>query len=176
VPVPIGTVVRDADTHEELGDLTRDGDELLVARGARRLGEPALQVEHQSHTAPVRPGACRERRLLEFELKVIADVGLLGLPMPANPRSSVRSPPRGQGRGLSVHHPAPEPGSGDVGSTAASSWPTSRSHRRGRAGAGLGIRFLKHLQRTRLLLHLVDIAPLDPEADRYATHAPSFRS
>src|SRR3977135_2552821 len=81
VPVPIGTVVRDADTHEELGDLTRDGDELLVARGGKGgWGNQRFKSSTNRTPRQFGPGLPGERRLLEFELKVIADVGLLGLP------------------------------------------------------------------------------------------------
>src|SRR5207248_1364166 len=81
VPVPIGTVVRDADTHEELGDLTRDGEQLLVARGGKGgWGNQRFKSSTNRSPRQFGPGLPGERRLLEFELKVIADVGLLGLP------------------------------------------------------------------------------------------------
>src|SRR6266853_656568 len=81
VPVPIGTVVRDADTHEELGDLTRDGEELLVARGGKGgWGNQRFKSSTNRSPRQFGPGLPGEKRVLEFELKVIADVGLLGLP------------------------------------------------------------------------------------------------
>src|SRR5438034_949348 len=81
VPVPIGTVVRDADTHEQLGDLTRDGEELLVARGGKGgWGNQRFKSSTNRSPRQFGPGLPGEKRSLEFELKVIADVGLLGLP------------------------------------------------------------------------------------------------
>jgi GTP-binding protein len=81
VPVPIGTVVRDADTNEELGDLTRDGAELLVARGGKGgWGNQRFKSSTNRSPRQFGPGLPGEKRSLEFELKVIADVGLLGLP------------------------------------------------------------------------------------------------
>jgi GTPase len=81
VPVPIGTVVRNADTGEELGDLTRDGTELLVARGGKGgWGNQRFKSSTNRSPRQFGPGLPGEKRTLEFELKVIADVGLLGLP------------------------------------------------------------------------------------------------
>jgi len=143
VPVPIGTVVHDADTHEELGDLTRDGEELLVARGGKGgWGNQRFKSSTNRSPRQFGPGLPGERRLLEFELKVIADVGLLGLPNAGNPRSSVRSPPRGPGS-RTIHSPPCTRTWGwwTWGSTAASSWPTSpvslKGPRKGRdSGSG----------------------------------------
>ena len=81
VPVPIGTVVRDAETQEVLGDLTRDGQELLVARGGKGgWGNQRFKSSTNRTPRQYGPGLPGEKRALEFELKVIADVGLLGLP------------------------------------------------------------------------------------------------
>src|SRR4029077_18322746 len=81
VPVPIGTVVRDAETQEVLGDLTRDGQELLVARGGKGgWGNQRFKSSTNRTPRQFGPGLPGEKRSLEFELKVIADVGLLGLP------------------------------------------------------------------------------------------------
>ena len=81
VPVPVGTIVRDAETHEQLGDLVRDGDVLQVAQGGKG-GWGNAKFKTSTNRAPRQfgPGLPGEKRLLELELKVIADVGLLGLP------------------------------------------------------------------------------------------------
>ncbi|MBV8911212.1 MAG: GTPase ObgE, partial [Gammaproteobacteria bacterium] len=89
VAVPLGTVVRDADTREELGDLTRDGDLLLVARGGKGgWGNQRFKSSTNRSPRQFGPGLPGEKRSLEFELRVIADVGLLGLP---NARKSTLS-------------------------------------------------------------------------------------
>ena len=81
VLVPVGTMVRDADTGEQLGDLVREGDTLLVARGGKG-GWGNAKFKTSTNRAPRQfgPGLPGEKRVLELELKVIADVGLLGLP------------------------------------------------------------------------------------------------
>ena len=168
VHVPVGTVVRDSDTGEVLGDLSMPDMDLLVAKGGKGgWGNQRFKSSKNRSPRQFGPGLPGEARELELELKVIADVGLLGLP---NAGKSTLITAVSAARPKIADYPFttlyPNLGVISCGNQRSFVMADIPGLIEGAAdGAGLGIRFLKHLQRTRVLLHLVDILPVDPNAD-----------
>ena len=164
VRVPVGTTVVDAETRTAIGDVTVPGEALLVARGgARGLGN--LRFKSSTNRAPRRTtlGKPGERRRLGLELKVVADVGLLGLPNAGKSTLLARvssAKPRIADYPFTTLTPNLGVVRVDVGASFVMADIPGLIQGASR-GAGLGFRFLKHLSRAPLLLHLVDAAPAD---------------
>ena len=164
IRVPIGTRVHDADTAEFLGEVLNQGQALLVARGGHH-GLGNVHFKSSTNRAPrqATQGTPGERRTLHLELVLLADVGLLGMPN-AGKSSLIRA--LSSARPKVADYPFttlyPNLGVVQAGTDASFVIADIPGLIEGAAdGAGLGIQFLKHLGRTRLLLHLVDIAPGD---------------
>jgi len=171
VPMPVGTVVIDDDTGESLGDLSQAGQVLLVAKGGKGgWGNQRFKSSVNRTPRQITPGLPGEARTLRVELRLLADVGLLGLPNAGKStliRAVSAARPKVADYPFTTLHP--QLGVVSVGPAKSFVMADIPGLIEGAAeGAGLGIRFLKHLQRTRILLHLVDIAPPDPEADPVA--------
>jgi GTP-binding protein len=166
--VPVGTVIRDEDTEELIADLAQDGQRALLAKGGKG-GLGNLHFKSSTNRAPRQctPGEEGEERRLNLELRVLADVGLLGMPN-AGKSTFIRAVSAARPKVADYPFTTLHPNLGVVRVD------TDRSFviadipgliEGAAEGHGLGHQFLRHLARTRLLLHLVDLAPFDPEAD-----------
>jgi GTP-binding protein len=165
--VPLGTVVRDAASGDAIADLARDGDRALLARGGRG-GLGNLHFKSSINRAPRQHtrGEPGESRSLALELRVLADVGLLGLPN-AGKSTFIRAVSSARPKVADYPFTTLDPSLGVVRIAHDASFVVADIPGliEGAAeGAGLGHQFLRHLARTRLLLHVVDIAPFDEAA------------
>ncbi len=162
--VPVGTTIIDADTQEVIGDLTEEGQRILVAQGGwHGLGNTRFKSSTNRAPRQTSDGKPGELRNLKLEMKLLADVGLLGLPN-AGKSSFIRSVSAAKPKVADYPFTTLIPNLGVVSIGRFKSFVVADIPGviEGAAeGAGLGIRFLKHLTRTRLLLHIVDLAPID---------------
>ena len=166
--VPVGTIVRDAASGEKIADLAKAGDRALIARGGKG-GLGNLNFKSSVNRAPRQftRGGAGETRMLELELRVLADVGLLGMPN-AGKSTLIRAVSAARPKVADYPFTTLAPSLGVVRVDVNRSFVMADIPGliEGAAeGAGLGHQFLRHLQRTRLLLHLVDIAPADESVD-----------
>ena len=171
IRVPAGTLVYDADTKERITDINRSDTTFVVAQGGRG-GVGNMRFKSSTNRAPRRtvPGTPGDARTLRLELQVLADVGLLGLPN-AGKSTFLRAVSQARPKVADYPFTTLHPQLGVVDIDVDSSFVIADIPGLidgAAAGAGLGVRFLKHLRRTRLLLHMVDVGPEisnDPVAD-----------
>ncbi|MBV36690.1 MAG: GTPase ObgE [Rickettsiales bacterium] len=161
---PVGTQITDKETGEIVGDLTKDGEQLLVAKGGfHGLGNTRFKSSINRAPRKATHGTPGELRELRLELKVLADVGLLGLPN-AGKSTFIRAVSSAKPKVADYPFTTLIPNLGVVRIDTESSFVVADIPGviEGAAeGAGLGIRFLRHLARTRILLHIVDLMPFD---------------
>lgn len=164
IRVPVGTAITNVDTDELIGDLTAHGDRLLVAKGGKGgLGNMHFKSSVNRSPRKATPGEEGEERTLMLELKLLADVGLLGFPNAGKStliRAVSAATPKVADYPFTTLYPnlgvvSVEPGRSFVIADIPGLIEGAAE------GAGLGALFLRHIQRTRLLLHLVEIEPLD---------------
>ena len=164
IKVPVGTIVHEDDTEETIGELLRNGQQLLVARGGfHGLGNTRFKSSTNRAPRQSKPGTPGERRHLRLELKLLADVGLLGMPN-AGKSTLIRAVSSARPKVANYPFTTLYPNLGVVRVDETKSFVVADIPgliEGASTGAGLGIQFLKHLSRTRLLLHILDIAPFD---------------
>ena len=164
LPVPLGTTIIDEETDEILGDIQAAGDRLVVAQGGfHGIGNTRYKSSINRAPRQFSEGTLGESRTLRLELKVLADVGLLGLPN-AGKSTLIRAISAAKPKVADYPFTTLVPNLGVVKVDAYRSFVVADIPgliEGASDGAGLGIRFLKHLTRNRILLHLVDVAPFD---------------
>ena len=166
--MPVGTLIRDVDTDEVVADLTTHGQEVILAKGGKG-GLGNIHFKSSTNRAPRKctPGEEGINRLLHLELKVLADVGLLGMPN-AGKSTLISAVSAARPKVADYPFTTLHPNLGVVRMDENHSFVMADIPGliEGAAeGAGLGHRFLRHLSRTGLLLHVVDLAPFDEEVD-----------
>jgi GTP-binding protein len=164
IKVPVGTVAYDEDTQEQIGDIVEEGQTMLVARGGvHGLGNTRFKSSTNRAPRQSTDGTPGDHRQLRLELKLLADVGLLGMPN-AGKSTLIRAVSAAKPKVADYPFTTLYPNLGVVSVAPHRSFVMADIPGliEGAAdGAGLGIRFLKHLSRTRLVLHVVDMAPFD---------------
>jgi len=166
--MPVGTVIYNLNTEEIIADLSEHDQKVMIAKGGKG-GLGNIHFKSSTNRAPRQKtnGEQGEELELRLELRVLADVGLLGLPN-AGKSTLIRAISSARPKVADYPFTTLHPNLGVVRVDDEKSFVMADVPGliEGAAdGAGLGIRFLKHLQRTRILLHLVDIAPIDPDSD-----------
>ncbi len=164
IPVPVGTIIRDIDTDEIVGDLVEHEQRLLVAEGGKHgLGNIHFKSSRNRTPRQFTLGEDGDERNISLELSLLADVGLLGMPN-AGKSSLITAVSAARPKVANYPFTTLYPNLGVVRISVEASFVIADIPGliEGAAdGAGLGVQFLKHLSRTGLLLHLVDIAPID---------------
>ncbi|MCY4045503.1 MAG: GTPase ObgE [Cellvibrionales bacterium] len=164
IPAPMGTAAYDDETDEMIGELTQNGQRLVIAKGGKGgLGNTHFKSSTNRAPRKTIPGTEGEERHVRLELNVLADVGLLGFPN-AGKSSLIRKVSGAQPKVADYPFTTLVPNLGVVGLDNHRSFVMADIPgiiEGASIGAGLGIRFLKHLSRTRLLLHIIDMAPFE---------------